>query len=361
MIGCLELFSLWIDNYSRFSFNERRWLNFILGFCFAGMMWSVPFGIIPLYLYIAIDLFWYRNKAFERKYAKFWSTKTIIYYFVLVTPFALVGTIEYEAIMIIAILTISFYLLPSVKNEYFWYGVFTGVLILGLTIIGDLLITNSRPDGVFKNAVMAAEIMGLILLFKQNKWMFVVFGAATLSRTFLAMVASYILFDRKYWKLLVLACVVFAVVSFGVGSDRTQVITNTAEHIETYSYEFKLFGWGYNQYARETGLQHPHNFFINGLLQFGIIAIPWFVVIGLLAWKVNWKYWIPILITMFADGDLLFTAQGTAAVATYYTLAYKLGGKIGYGGVGKDDELLESINYPVSSNVEHMEKDKIHI
>lgn len=336
----MELYNLWIDNYVRFSFNERRWLNYGLGICFAAMMWSVPFGIVPLYLYVCVDLLLYRHKAYERNYTKLWSTKILIYYFVLVTPFYLAGYDEYEATMIIAILTISFYLLPSVKNEYFWYGIFTGVLILGATIVVDLLITNSRPDGVFKNAVMAAEIVGLILLFKKNKWMLAIFGGITLSRTFLVMMLSYVLFDRKYVYIFLIALASFVVVSLLIDSDRTQIVTNTTEHIETYSYEFKWLGWGFNQYARQTGLQHPHNFFINGILQFGIVAIPWFIVIGLLAWKLNWKYWIPILITMFADGDLLFTAQGTAAVATYYMLAYRLGGKIRYGGVDTDSEQI---------------------
>jgi hypothetical protein len=205
----------------------------------------------------------------------------------------------------------------------------TGFLILAALVLADF--SNSRPDGLFKNALSAGEALSLFAVATGNP-ILAFAGGFTGSRATLAVTGiagvMVVIFGfpsqmkiRRRAGLMVLAGTVAGLGAWAAinGIERfTPGAIETAGELraETYHNPGGLFGSGFGAYQG----QRPHNVFISLWAQMGVLSVPVWVTIAWHARRADWRLFPALLPSAFLNDWIVSAPSGIMAVGLYIAL-----------------------------------------
>ena len=207
-------------------------------------------------------------------------------------------------------------LIVNIKSIHWWLIGLSGVQIIW--VIYEFSQGVIRPSGVSDNG-SSLGIFGLMAL---NPLSALVIGLSLSRTALLGLTIFAVLRNRRIiWIMLILT---FAVhVSMQLWSEperlssgsviqavelRTDAIVGVSRQVleiptqTIQARELKLFGYGYGGYVPATGKIQPHNVYILSIWELGILAIPFWMLIGFLLWKSKNPYMIvPAILALNVD------------------------------------------------------------
>lgn len=187
------------------------------------------------------------------------------------------------------------------NNLALWVGVMIGGLVqVGFVayqlMSGELL--GGRPYGISMNA-SALGFAGLGMAMTPLSWVGAVMAGSGMARTMVFGIGVWVVIKPSWARLMVFLVAILSMLAVGNilninrfesetvnrDLDAREVLVDNALALDG----FGMVPLGYRGYVAETGLQRPHNIFVLGFAELGILAFP--VIAVLVIWVIRNRAW----------------------------------------------------------------------
>lgn len=236
-------------------------------------------------------------------------------------------------------------LLPTWKIDKQFH--ITVSVLLGLLLIVGVwqYYTGFRPYGLHMNAAVFGWLGLAMMPVNPLGYLVILFSNAKL-----AAVGGILWFiSVKYWQIAILFFVGFLVYGFLLFPNRFTIdhLTSSVDRRidivnglddatldkfygdgrcgEQKYLEFKPFGYGFGGFCLSTGQPGPHNAFIMSAYELGILAVPFWIFIFMLAKKMPVRVWLPLILVCAFTDDFFSRPEGVYLIGIWLVTNRQVG------------------------------------